>query len=737
MDTKNLQRIICAGLLGSALVLNGVASAAVVTNRVPLLGYAEHNITVYRAPGGMKAAVVAAESALIQITQVRADGWAYGTYPMSNGRRAGGWFRMIDVQSNVNYNNANGKIVMQQTVYRTPSMSGSNGVVVVGENVLVIAEQDGFSQIIYKQKNSANWRIGWVLSSAIQKELVAVPMNRSQNSASLQKTTPITSNVKVSSKQTANDSVQKVQTSSTAQKTTTQTTAANTSANVTVQKTIQQQPKPTTTTNDSAKNTTTQSQSGLMLSGNSSVNLQLGSSSGAVITNGVINRYGIVLRQAPAFPNANLTNRQNGEYAGANDIVVILEASGNAYKITYPAKDRLKDRWVSKSNIGFYDRVNYQSWKGKIKWRVDAHHALTLNLHPVNPEYAEKGDMVTVLDEAPNAYFISYELVGGSYKARWVDKNAVEKVNMDNRVIVPTPVINNNTNPIVNRVGRVTNGIKGDMDQNGKVDNTDLDILMKVIVEEVPATNSFREAGDMNEDGELDVMDLANLTNAITKGAKFKPEIAKRHVDVYNEEGKILNGRYIDRGESYTVIEERGNRLKVNYKSAKGEDRQGWVSNLIREDVPVSNVKEKLIYSVFHTLAGTRLLCDFDGYSTAGISGRHEGIDISLKNGAEVYAVIDGEITCDGGDKFNTFSIYDANNNKTVVYLHFSKVAPGLKAGNRITKGALVGYQGASGTKTSHVHIEVRNGKRQKAAISIGDKTLDNDNPYPYWQKVL
>ncbi len=574
MDTKNLQRIICAGLLGSALVLNGVASAAVVTNRVPLLGYAEHNITVYRAPGGMKAAVVAAESALIQITQVRADGWAYGTYPISNGRRAGGWFRMSDVQSNVNYNNANGKIVMQQTVYRTPSMSGSNGVVVVGENVLVIAEQEGFSQIIYKQKNSANWRIGWVLSSAIQKEQVDVPMNRSQNTASAQKTTPITSNVKVSSKQTANDSVQKVQ--PTVQKTTMQTTSASTSVKSAVQKSTK--PSTMAKTNTATKTvSTTAGKQNIQLTNNRNAGLQLGKA-----RNQIINRYGQALRQSHIFNNAELTNRK-GIALNAGASFVVLEEAGVAYKITYSAQNQLQEGWVNRNDISLLN-VLYKIWQGTMNQRAQAFYNIELTQRSNQIEFAEKGDKVTILNEKGNAYFISYPLTNGSYKARWVVQNTVSGTN-PNRIVVP--------------VTRQNTVLKGDMNQDGKVDQADLEILTRVRVGKEPLTDYYRKAGDMNGDGKIDIIDMANLSDAITKGAKagmdaalkFKPEIAKRHVDVYDDAGKLLNGRYIDRGESYTVIEERGNRLKVNYKSAKGEDRQGWVSNLIREEIPIGDVQ--------------------------------------------------------------------------------------------------------------------------------------------------
>lgn len=46
------------------------------------------------------------------------------------------------------------------------------------------------------------------------------------------------------------------------------------------------------------------------------------------------------------------------------------------------------------------------------------------------------------------------------------------------------------------------------------------------------------------------------------------------------------------------------------------------------------------------------------------------------------------------------------------------------------------GYQGSQGTGSSHVHIEVTNGKYGKAEISM-DTVLKNQNPYSYWKNVL
>ena len=58
MNLKTLQKTICAGLLGGALLISTAVNAGVVTNRLPLLGYANQVIAVYRSPGNMRAGLV-------------------------------------------------------------------------------------------------------------------------------------------------------------------------------------------------------------------------------------------------------------------------------------------------------------------------------------------------------------------------------------------------------------------------------------------------------------------------------------------------------------------------------------------------------------------------------------------------------------------------------------------------------------------------------------------------------
>lgn len=96
---------------------------------------------------------------------------------------------------------------------------------------------------------------------------------------------------------------------------------------------------------------------------------------------------------------------------------------------------------------------------------------------------------------------------------------------------------------------------------------------------------------------------------------------------------------------------------------------------------------------------------------TQGYGGGHHGIDYAAKYGAPVYAPTSGR-TLQVGRNYTGFG----NNVRTQfdnglygIFGHLSSYAPGLKAGQKINKGQLLGYVGSTGNSTGpHLHFEVR-----------------------------
>lgn len=144
-------------------------------------------------------------------------------------------------------------------------------------------------------------------------------------------------------------------------------------------------------------------------------------------------------------------------------------------------------------------------------------------------------------------------------------------------------------------------------------------------------------------------------------------------------------------------------------------------------------IREQLIDRLYQS-SGT-VSCDFDSYKNT--KGRHEGIDFTKSAGATVYSLIDGEVVnvavASGG--LSTIAIYDSANDKTVVYLHTADIL--VSTGQHVSCGQAVAHESNAGASAAHTHVEVRDGRRTAAAKSVGDYTLENEDPYPYWELVL
>lgn len=141
---------------------------------------------------------------------------------------------------------------------------------------------------------------------------------------------------------------------------------------------------------------------------------------------------------------------------------------------------------------------------------------------------------------------------------------------------------------------------------------------------------------------------------------------------------------------------------------------------------------QRLEYGVYHT-RDARITAYFDGYLST--PGRHEGVDLALRSGAPVYSLISGKVISkivprDGG--LSTLSIYNANLNKSVVYLHTTPLG-GLAVGDHVSRGQRIATEAARGTTSAHTHIEMRPGERTHAAPSVGDSNLENPIPTTFW----
>lgn len=144
-----------------------------------------------------------------------------------------------------------------------------------------------------------------------------------------------------------------------------------------------------------------------------------------------------------------------------------------------------------------------------------------------------------------------------------------------------------------------------------------------------------------------------------------------------------------------------------------------------------------LVIKTLYNGQGGKMTCDFDGYKNT--KGRHEGVDYKLKEGKNVHSIISGKVirvtNTSSNSKLSTLAIYDASNDKTVIYLHIKNIC--VKNGQNVKKGQKVAQEGNRAAGSAHTHIEVRDGEKKSAAKSVNDYNLENQSPYSYFEKVL
>lgn len=95
-------------------------------------------------------------------------------------------------------------------------------------------------------------------------------------------------------------------------------------------------------------------------------------------------------------------------------------------------------------------------------------------------------------------------------------------------------------------------------------------------------------------------------------------------------------------------------------------------------------------------------------HPVTGVVKPHTGVDYAAPKGTPVMSIGDGKVLSKGwaGGGGNTVKIRH-NSVYTTAYLHLSKYAAGLKVGQYVSQGEVIGYVGATGTATGP-HLDFR-----------------------------
>jgi murein DD-endopeptidase MepM/ murein hydrolase activator NlpD len=89
------------------------------------------------------------------------------------------------------------------------------------------------------------------------------------------------------------------------------------------------------------------------------------------------------------------------------------------------------------------------------------------------------------------------------------------------------------------------------------------------------------------------------------------------------------------------------------------------------------------------------------------VSRPHNGVDFSAPTGTAVRTVGDGTVTFSGFKSSTGNMVRIAHGNRYVTeYMHLSKIESGIKVGERVARGELIGAVGETGLATGpHLHF--------------------------------
>ena len=146
--------------LGFALAFGVVAEAgSIPTDRVPLQTYAVKKLNCYLQPNGVQKGWIDPGDYVV-VTQIRSDGWAYGSYPVGNGR-VSRWFRADDLVNNIGFANQERYSPKANTyTYTNPNHNKQFGSFNDNEPILVVSDSGQSRQFIYKL-NSGGYKMAW------------------------------------------------------------------------------------------------------------------------------------------------------------------------------------------------------------------------------------------------------------------------------------------------------------------------------------------------------------------------------------------------------------------------------------------------------------------------------------------------------------------------------------------------------------------------------------------------
>ncbi|MEL0107687.1 MAG: M23 family metallopeptidase [Rhodospirillaceae bacterium] len=193
--------------------------------------------------------------------------------------------------------------------------------------------------------------------------------------------------------------------------------------------------------------------------------------------------------------------------------------------------------------------------------------------------------------------------------------------------------------------------------------------------------------------------------------------------------------RDIHPGDSFEVLyehytDEDGNRVRagnIKYAVLKSNRRTLKIYRYTTKDGTTDyfdvNGKSARKALMRTPIDGARLSSGFGRrrHPILGYTKMHRGVDFAAPRGTPIYAAGDGvirKIGWNGG--YGRYIRIRHNRTHSTAYAHLHRFARGLKRGNRVRQGQVIGYVGTTGRSTGpHLHYEILRAGRQVNPLRV------------------
>ncbi|MDX9715384.1 MAG: peptidoglycan DD-metalloendopeptidase family protein [Dissulfurispiraceae bacterium] len=204
-----------------------------------------------------------------------------------------------------------------------------------------------------------------------------------------------------------------------------------------------------------------------------------------------------------------------------------------------------------------------------------------------------------------------------------------------------------------------------------------------------------------------------DFTSDLRKGDTYKIVVEALYLDgEFKKYGDILSAEFINDNRSYYAFGFFSNG-KINYYDAEGRSLK---KAFLKAPLSFRRISSNFSKGRLHPILK--------------IYRPHHGLDYAAAAGTPVSSVADGKIIFKGyKGQYGNLVIVKHKNGWHTYYGHLSKFAKGIKAGNSLDQGDLIGYVGSTGLATGpHLHYEIRINNKPVNPLTL---KLPDGSPVP------